>query len=161
MAHIFKTSLVLALVFSLTACLEVDNKSNDKVADALTEQNKILQQQNQQQAEQIAQTKTSVSLTGVVNNLTTNANALNATVKVRIGLTSYDAVTVTNGAFQIDNLPPDSDYEMLVHSTTGVFMDRVVYGRTRATSSNGKVVQDVGVVSVAAGVERKFKILNS
>lgn len=158
MFRIFRSSIVLLCVLSLTACLEVkDNNSNDKVVDALTEQNKILQEQ----ANQAAQTKTSVSLTGVVTNLSTAAKATNATVKIKIGSTLSEPVSITAGGFQLDNLPADSDYELVVHSTTNAFMDRVFFGKTRATNSPGKVYQDVGVLSVAAGVERKFKIKNA
>lgn len=158
MFRIFRSSIVLLCALSLTACLEVkDNNSNDKVVDALTEQNKILQEQ----ANQAAQTKTSVSLTGVVTNLSTATKATNATVKIKIGSTLSEPVSITAGGFQLDNLPADSDYELVVHSTTNAFMDRVFFGKTRATNSPGKVYQDVGVLSVAAGVERKFKIKNA
>lgn len=158
MFRIFRNSIILLCALGLTACLEVkDNNSNDKVVDALTEQNKILQEQ----ANQAAQTKTSVSLTGVVTNLSTAAKATNATVKIKVGSTSSDAIAITAGAFQLDNLPADSDYELVVHSTTNAFVDRVFFGKTRATTSPGKVYQDVGILSVAAGVERKFKIKNA
>jgi hypothetical protein len=158
MFRIIRNSVVLLCALGLTACLEVkDNNSNDKVVDALTEQNKILQEQ----ANQAAQTKTSVSLTGVVTNLSTAAKATNATVKIKIGSTSSEAIAITAGAFQLDNLPADSDYELVVHSTTNAFVDRVFFGKTRATTSPGKVYQDVGILSVAAGVERKFKIKNA
>lgn len=157
MFSLFRNTLVLVLALSLTSCLKVDNKSNEKVADAINEQNKILQQQ----ADQAAQAKTSVSLTGVVNDLTTGAKAINATVKVKVGLTVTDPVAVSGGAFQIDNLPAASDIEIIVHSTTGAFMDRTVFGQTRAANAPGKVVQDVGVISVAAGVEHKFTIRDS
>jgi hypothetical protein len=154
MFSLIRNSLVLVLALSLTACLKVDNKSNEKVADAIAEQNKILQQQ----ADQASQAKTSVSLTGVINNLSTGAKAINATVKIKVGLTSTEPVAATGGAFQIDNLPAASDYELIVHSTTGAFMDRTVFGQTRAANVPGKVIQDVGAISVAAGVEHKFTI---
>lgn len=159
MFRIFKCSLVLLSVLSLSACLDVKDKSDDKVVDALTEQNKILQEQ----ANQAAQTKTTISLTGVVNNLSTGAKAVNATVKIKVGSTFSEpvAVAASSGAFQIDNLPADSDFELIVHSTTNTFMDRVYFGKTRATSASGKVYQDFGVLSVAAGVEHKFKIKNA
>lgn len=157
MFRIFKGSLVLLSVLTLSACLEVEDKSDDKVVNALTEQNKILQEQ----ANQAAQTKTSISLTGIVNNLSTAAKATNATVKIKIGSTFGEPVPVIAGAFQLDNLPVDSDFELVVHSTTNAFMDRVYFGKTRATNAQGKVYQDFGILSVAVGVEHKFKIKNA
>ena len=158
MFRIFRNSVVLLCALGLTACLEVkDNNSNDKVVDALTEQNKILLEQ----ANQAAQTKTSVSLTGVVTNVSTAAKVANATVKIKIGATVSEPVAITSGAFQLDNLPADSDYELVVHSTTNAFMDRVFFGSTRATTSPGKVYQDIGILLGGAGVERKFKIKNA
>jgi hypothetical protein len=127
------------------------------VARAIDEQNIILQQQ----ATQTTQSKTSVSVTGVVNNISTGAKATNGTVTIKIGATTTAPATVTNGAFQIDNLPADSDFELTVHSTTNTFMNRTVFGKTRATNSPGIVYQDLGMIGVSVGVERAFKILHA
>lgn len=145
---------LLLCALSLTACLKVEDKSNKKVADAITEQNKIL-------AQQAAQTKTSISVTGIINNLSTGDKATSATVTIKVGVTEFATVTVNNGAFQVDNLPADSDFELVVHSTTSAFMNRTVFGRTRATNSLGIIYQDLGIISVAVGIERTFTILNS
>jgi hypothetical protein len=77
------------------------------------------------------------------------------------GATTTAPATVTNGAFQIDNLPADSDFELTVHSTTNTFMNRTVFGKTRATNSPGIVYQDLGMIGVSVGVERAFKILHA
>jgi hypothetical protein len=149
-----KTLVIVACSLSVSACLKVEDKSNDKVARAINEQNTILQQQANQ-------TKTSVSVTGIVENISTGAKATNGTVTIKTGSTTSAPVTVTNGSFQVDNLPADSDYELTVRSSTNTFMSRTVFGKTRATNSLGIVYQDIGIIGVSAGVERAFKILNS
>lgn len=145
-----KIAFVIACTLSLSACLKVDNKSNEKVANAVTAQTQVLQSQ-----------KTSISLGGIVKNLSTDSKVLNATVTVKTGVTVSAPIAVTNGAFVVENLPVDSDYELIIHSTTGAFMDRTQFGKTRATTSPGNIYQDLGIISVAAGVERKFSILNT
>lgn len=157
MLNIFRSMLAILFILNLTSCLDVKDKSDEKVVDALTEQNKILQQQ----VNQVAEEKTTVTLTGVVKNISTDAKAVNATVKVKIGSTVSDPVDVMSGAFQIHNLPADSDYELIVHSTTDSFMDRTFFGKTRATNSPGRVYEDIGELDVAVGVEHKFRINNS
>ena len=145
-----KTLLLIACALSLSACLKVENKSNQKVADALTEQTKVLEEQ-----------KTSISLGGIVKNLSTDSRALNATVTVKIGSTLRAPVALDNGVFLLENLPADSDYELTFHSTLGAFVNRTQFGKTRATTAPGSVYQDLGIINVAAGVERRLSILDA
>ncbi len=152
-----KTIFLLACTLSLSACLKVEDKGDNKVADAITEQNKILQQQNSQ----ASQTKTTVTLTGVINNASTDTPAVNATVTLSLGSTAGTSVEVSNGVFEFSGLPPDSNFSLVVHSTTGAFMDRVVFSRTRDTSFDGVVYQLLEPTAVSAGVERSFSLLDA
>ena len=164
MINPIKSLLILAAVVSLSGCLKVDDKGSKNVAAALEQQNQTLSDQNkilQQQADQAAQTKTSLAVTGTVKNLSTDSAATDATVTLKTGTVTTSATASADGTFQIDNVPLDSDYTLIVHSASGAFMDRTFFGATRNSTSSGNIYQDLGQLTVAAGIEHKYKILNS
>lgn len=56
----------LFVSLALTGCIEVDDDSNDGVVDALNQQNAVLTEQNNLLAEQLENSQTSVTLSGLV-----------------------------------------------------------------------------------------------
>jgi hypothetical protein len=140
MFTIFKSSLVLLASLSLTACLDVMDSSEEKLVSATTEQHKISEDQSAK----------TVSLIGVISNMNTGASIADATAQIKIGETLSEPVAIAAGEFQVNNLPADSDYELVVHSTADEFSDRSFFGKTRSTNSMNEVYQDLGVLTVAA-----------
>ena len=141
MFTLFKNSLVFLATLSLSSCLDITENSDEKLVGAITEP------VNNSQTDQSAQT---VSLIGVISNMNTGASISDATAHIKIGENLSDSVAVTSGEFQLDNLPADVDYELVVHSTANEFADRSFYGKTRSTNSMNEVYQDLGVLTIAA-----------
>jgi len=140
MFTLFKSSVVLLASLSLTACLDVTDNTQEKLVSATTGQYK-------NPADQSAKT---VSLVGVISNMNTGTSIADATAQIKIGETLGEPVAIEAGEFQVDNLPADSDYELVVHSTANEFADRSFFGTTRSTNSMNEVYQDLGVLTVAA-----------
>jgi hypothetical protein len=153
-------ALGLALV-TLSGCLEVDDKSDSKVVDSLEQQNQLLEQQLKQAQQQAEQQKVSVTLGGVITNLSTGNKVSNTTVTVKVGASTPVVATVTDGSFQVTQLPANSDYELVIHSAANEFMDRTYFGRTRATSAAGALYQDLGKLEVAAATEYSFAVFDT
>ena len=153
-------ALGLALV-TLSGCLEVEDKSDSKVVDSLEQQNQLLEQQLKQAQQQAEQQKVSVTLGGVITNLSTGNKVSNATVTVKVGASTPVVATVTDGSFQMAQLPANSDYELVIHSTANEFMDRTYFGRTRVTSAAGALYQDLGKLEVAAATEYSFAVFDT
>lgn len=153
----FKQYLVVGFtVIALTGCLDVEDKSDEKVVAALEQQNELLQQQ----LEQSNQQKVSVTLAGVVANVVTGAAVNNASAILTFGSGTSQTASISGGNFQFTGTPANSDYELVIRSNTGEFLERTFYGRTRSVSSSGAVFQDLGKLEVAAGVERTFAVFD-
>jgi hypothetical protein len=153
----FKLGVSGLLVLSLAGCLEVEDKSDKKVVAALEEQNRILEEQAQASSKAAQVT---VTASGMVKDLSTPTSVSNASVTIKIGTSVTKSADVVNGSFSISDLPPNSDYELVVHSKSNQFLDRVFYGQTKNTTSPGISYQDLGSLSVSPGVERSFKVLD-
>lgn len=145
------------MVIALTGCLDVEDKSDEKVVDALERQNELLQQQ----LEQSNQQKSSVTLSGAAANVTTDAAVGNASAILTFASGTSQTVNITGGTFQFTAVPADSDYELVIRSNTGEFLERTFYGRTRSTATSGTVFQDLGKLDVAPGVERSFAVFDN
>jgi len=143
MFNIFKTGLVPLFTFCLATCVHAQDVNHSKPLG--TEQNKF-QQGQLNQAQEIKQ---SISLVGVVANLSNSKSVINATVRIKIAGNFSTPVTITSGAFQIDNVPADADYELVVQSASNAFIDKTFFGKTRASNSMTEVYQDLGVLAVA------------
>lgn len=153
-------ALGLALV-TLSGCFEVEDKSDSKVVNSLEQQNQLLEQQLKQAQQQAEQQKISVTLGGVITNLSTGNKVSNTTVTVKVGASTPIVATVTDGSFQVTQLPANSDYELVIHSTANEFMDRTYFGRTRSTSAAGALYQDMGKLEVAAATEYSFAVFDT
>lgn len=139
---------------SLSACLEVeDNGSDAAVANALTEQNDLLREQLDEQSP-------SVTLHGEAVNLSTDEPVSGASATVMIGGSPWgEPVAIIDGDFEIEGLPPASDYTLVLQSDEDQFLDRAFYGTTR-TADAGTVFQDFGTIGVSEGETLTFFILN-
>jgi hypothetical protein len=158
MLNMFKKNLwVWGIAFCLAGCLDVEDKSDGKVVDALEAQNELLQQQ----LEQASQQKSSVTLSASVTDIGTGAPAGNASATLSFAGGTSQTVDINNGSFQFPNVPVDSDYELMIRSKTGEFLERTFYGRTRANTAAGAVFQDLGKLEVAPGVERSFAVFDN
>lgn len=153
----FKNTAIALVIVSLTACLEVeDNNNNDNLVAALQQQNEILAAQNQAQ-----QTEASVTLTGKVTNISTDTSAQNASVKIKIGNDWSEPMNLaTDGSFELNALPFNSDYTLVVQSADNSFLNRTFYGTTRS-GSTGINYQDIGSLQISEGELKSVAFLDS
>ncbi len=145
-----KFFLILAFSTLLNACIEVEEDNSD-VADAIERQNQILDQQNETSI-------ASVTLYGSVYDIPTDEN-VDAEVRVKVGTTWLDSVSTTNGEFEVSGVSPNSNYELVVSSSTGAFLTRAMFGVSRENSA-GNALQNIGGIGVSEGITRSFSILN-
>ena len=141
------------LAISLSACIEVDNQD---VNDSLSEQNQLLAQQNEILQQQTLATTDSVTITGRVVNLATEAVAANATIKYKVGLTWSEPVALVDGQYEISGLPSHSDIRLLVESTDESFMPREVSGNT--IYADGNSYQEIPDLAVSPFTTYTFSV---
>jgi len=153
--HIGRLKLgVLAIFFiGLSGCLEVQEDNAEIVAE-MQEQNRLLSERSVQERE-----ISEIVLYGRVTDHHTGVGVENFTVRVKLGPDWQDTQSFTGGEFRIEGMAPSSDFELLISSASGAFMDRVVYGGTRFTLNN-ESFQDLGEIEVAAPVEQVVSIKN-
>lgn len=151
MQKFLKIFLPILLSTTLIACIEVE-EDNDDVSAALDRQNQLIEQQN-------AAASPKITLFGSILNLADDA-PIDGQVRVKVGNVQSDAVATVNGNFEISNISPNSNFELVVESSTGAFLTRAMYGISR-DNSVGEAFQDVGVIGVSEGVTRSFSILDS
>ncbi len=90
----------------------------------------------------------SISMVGVVSDSSTGAGISDITVKIRLNGLDGILASVNSSAFQIDNLPANTDFELIVHSTKNAFHDKTFFGKTREANSLSEVFQDMGELQV-------------
>jgi len=147
-----KSLSAILCTFLMAGCLEVeDNDSSQEVANALLEQNEILKQQS----------VASVNLVGQLKNISSEGTISGASIIANIGSTVYTATAINDdGTFEIPNLPAHSDYFLAITSSDSSFVNRVIYGTTRAATS-AQAIENVGSISLSKGVVQEFSILDS
>lgn len=151
----FKSTVIALSITYLTACLEVED-NNDAVVTALQEQNDILAEQNAAQ-----KSENSVTVTGKINNLSTDSAAQSASLTIKVGNEWSEAVMVaTDGSFELVNLPGNSDYTLLIKSNNNSFVERVYFGTTKTTVA-GISFQNIGLLNVSEGQLFSYSILDS
>ncbi len=134
-------ALAISASFLLSGCLEVEDNNNDELVSAIEEQNKATQE---------AETAT---LTGTVKNYVTDSLATNAQIQIKIGNTWSEAVSLSDGMFELKNIPKHSDYVLLVTSTNDSFQQRAFYG------NSGAGVSQLGSLSVTTTETIQFTAL--
>jgi hypothetical protein len=151
-----RLSLVIASVFALNGCIEVEDDSNDELTAALLQQNQILAAQ----AEQVQQTNT-VTVQGTIINAKDAAKVDNALVTVKtISTTFAQDIEVTDGIFTVNGLPANSALEIILSSPDNSFMTRVFYTNT-GESTSGVAEKDFGKFHVSEGQEYNINVQDS
>ncbi|RYY76950.1 MAG: hypothetical protein EOO52_05525 [Gammaproteobacteria bacterium] len=128
---------------SLMVCQAANADSNIKVVGSGAQQSVTPMVQQQVASKPI-------SLVGVISDLGTGASIADATVKIKVVGNPGISATINSGAFQIDNLPANTDFELIVHSTNNAFSDKTYLGKTRDANSMNEVYQDLGMLAIAA-----------
>jgi hypothetical protein len=151
-----KLSLTIVSILSLSACIEVEDDSNNELTAAVQQQNQILTEQLNQ-----AQQTNTVSISGLVVNLGTNLAADNVLLTVKTPTeTIIEDEALTDGTFTVNGLPSDSAIEMVVSSSDDSFLPRVFY-RNTGSSTSGEAQKDFGKFGVSEGKEYSIEVLNS
>ncbi|MBB1334233.1 hypothetical protein H5154_12075 [Pseudoalteromonas sp. SR44-5] len=137
-----KSAIALAISssFFLSGCLEVEDNNDDIVA--------AIENNTDAQAE-----LKSVTLTGSVKHLLTGESVNNAQVSIKIGNDWSEPVAVSNGLFELNELPKNSDFVLLVSSADGSFQERAFYGKT-----NYGIAQ-LGSLEVSSAETVQFEVL--
>lgn len=152
----YKISKVFAVGLAVTAvsgCFEVEDKNDDSVAAALQAQNDILQGQ-------LTTTENPISLFGKVIMEEDPSLTVAATIKVKVGNEWRESIAV-NGEFTIEELPVNSDIQILVESENDEFMSRMFYGKTVTVEQGQTAMQSVGDLEVSEGVVKAYSILDA
>lgn len=152
----YKISKVFAVGLAVTAvsgCFEVEDKNDDSVAAALQAQNDILQGQ-------LTTTENPISLFGKVIMEEEPSLTVAATIKVKVGNEWRESIAV-NGEFTIEELPVNSDIQILVESENDEFMSRMFYGKTVTVEQGQTAMQSVGDLEVSEGVVKTYSILDA
>ena len=142
----------LLAAFTLSACIEIDDSSNDELVSTLEQQNQILQQQLDNQT-------ASINIIGEVYNTSSDNIETSYEIKVTVGGTTREPQLFTASTFEISDLPPNSDYSFVVSSTNDNFMEHVVYAVTPSATST--VSRSIGQISVAPAKTYSFSVKNS
>jgi hypothetical protein len=103
---------------------------------------------------------TSMTLYGQVVDAATKEQVHDVTLHIKVGPTWREATTFTDGAFKVTDVPPASNYEIVLSSETGMFMDRVVYGTSTDTLANNTYT-DLGNIEVSAPKQYQFTVIDA
>jgi hypothetical protein len=112
----------------LTACFEVKDDSNADVAAAIQAQNEILSGTTYPAIETITST---VALTGIIVNALDGKEVSKANVTIiAADEIIQESLEFTGGEFKVENLPSNSDIEVVIESTNDDFLSRVFFINT-------------------------------
>ncbi|GEM_PF-797208 len=150
--------LAIASLFVTTGCLEVDDDSNDELTAALLAQNELLEAQLEQS--QQATTIFTVSITGLIVDAFDNTTPLPGNVTVRSATTVYaENIASTDGRFTVEELPANSELELIISSPDNSFLTRAFTVLT-GNALSGNTERTVGVKSVSSGETFEIAVLN-
>jgi hypothetical protein len=150
----------LFVSLALTGCIEVDDDSNDGVVDALNQQNAVLTEQNNLLAEQLENSQTSVTLSGLVIGVDSETPVDNVLVTVYQGESVLaENVEADNGQFTIEGLPSSSDLTVVASTSDGSYMSRA-YFITTAPVSTGEGFDDIGTLMLSEPVNVTFSVMD-
>ena len=146
-----KIAIAVSATVLLNGCLEVEDKNNSEVVNALQQQNEILSEQDQ---------KKSVTVRGLVVNSLNSEPVSSAKVTVKTGIeTIAEGVVGTDGKFSISDLPSNSDLDLIVTSDSDEFMPRAFFFNTEFSEGSNNQ-QDIGILGVSEPVDVSFTVLN-
>lgn len=142
---------VVGSIFSLSGCLEVEDNSNESVAEALNEQNALMTEQNSLINAQL-ETSYQTYYGRLVNSLDNQAIS-SATVTLLAGSDFSKSVTPSSdGSFSFDNIPNGQVY-ILISSTESAFAPRLL-------SVDAYRQEDLGTIELSESHQVQFNVIN-
>lgn len=153
--------LPFTVSLALTGCIEVDDDSNDGVVDALNQQNAVLSEQNDLLTEQLENAETSVTITGLVEDVESGLPVSSANIDIYQGETVIaESVSAQNGAFTVESLPASSDLTVVVSSSDESYLERAFFISTLPVIT-GEGFDDVGKLLISKPVDIAFSVIDS
>lgn len=135
--------ILLASVFVLGAC-EVEDNNDPTQVDVTVDQASF-----------------SVTLSGKVVDVADTSAVNTAQVSLRLGTAAASTpIAVNNGFFELDNLPPNSDFVLIIEDTNSTYLRRVYFGRTQ-TAPSSDVFQDLGQIQISVPETVSFAVLDA
>jgi hypothetical protein len=149
--------MISASLCLLTACFEVEDDSNSEVVEALQAQNEILSGTTYPINES---TTATVALTGIIVNALDGKEVSKASVTIiAADEIIQDSLVFTGGEFKIENLPSNSDIEIVIESTNDEFLSRVFFMNT-GNSDAINTSKDFGTFEVSIASTVKVSVIN-
>ena len=146
-----KIAIAVSATVLLNGCLEVEDKNNSEVVNALQQQNEILSEQDQ---------KKSVTVRGLIVNSRDSEPVSSAKITVKTGVeTIAEGIVGADGKFSISDLPSNSDLDLIVTSDSDEFMSRAFFFNTEFSEGSNNQ-QDIGILGVSEAVDVSFTVLN-
>jgi hypothetical protein len=142
----------------LTGCFEVEDSSNDDEVAAINEQTAAIIEQNTLLQQQIDNDVASVTAYGLVIDSVTLEPIQNGTITASYGSVSLASITITDGRFEIENLPGGTDIELFIQAGEQ-YLNQPVYTKTN-DSSTGTSSQDLGTLFISPRQQFSFQVLN-
>ncbi|MBO9490030.1 hypothetical protein J7384_06615 [Endozoicomonas sp. G2_1] len=138
-------------LFLLNGCFDVDDSGNAEIAQAIQNQTQAIASQNQQNT---------VTFRGLVTNALDGNAVSSALVTVKLGSkTIVENLAATNGQFEVANLLPNSDIEVIITSENNTLLQRAFFLNT-GDATSGNVTRDFGTFSVSEPLELDITVLN-
>jgi len=149
--------MISASLCLLTACFEVEDDSNSDVVEALQAQNEILSGTTYPINET---TTATVALTGIIVNALDGKEVSTANVTIiAADEVIQDSLVFTGGEFKIENLPSNSDIEIVIESTNDEFLSRVFFMNT-GNSDAVNTSNDFGTFEVSIANTVQVSVIN-
>ena len=149
--------MISASLCLLTACFEVEDDSNSDVVEALQAQNEILSGTTYPINET---TTATVALTGIIVNALDGKEVSTANVTIiAADEVIQDSLVFTGGEFKIENLPSNSDIEIVIESTNDEFLSRVFFINT-GNSDAVNTSNDFGTFEVSIANTVQVSVIN-
>jgi len=149
-----RSAAVVLVSIALTGCFEIEEDNAELVAE-MKEQNRLLAEQ-QPATDETA----TIMLYGTVVDSASSDSVDGVTVQIKVGPNWQEPISFEGGSFELAGLEPSSDYELMIKSPSGAFLDRVVIGSTREAGAT-EAYQNLGVIAVAPGVVQVIAAMDS
>jgi hypothetical protein len=149
--------MISASLCLLTACFEVEDNSSSDVAEAVQAQNEILSGITYPTVETVTST---VALTGIIVNALDGKEVSKANVTIiAADEIIQESLEFTDGEFKIENLPSNSDIEVVIESSNDEFLSRAFFLNT-GNSSGINTSNDFGSFEVSIANTVQISVIN-
>jgi hypothetical protein len=149
--------MISASLCLLTACFEVEDDSSSDVADAIQAQNEILSGTTYPTIETVTST---VALTGIIVNALDGKEVSKANVTIiAADEIIQERLEFIGGEFKIENLPSNSDIEVIIESSNDEFLSRVFFINT-GYSNAVNTSNDFGTFGVSEANTVQVSVIN-